>query len=70
MGIMLARVAWVIRIVMVVRTNRESIIPSRHNNEDIRWDRYMSRPKRDVMNANRIFIWIKDILIIMKLIII
>lgn len=64
-GIMLAKVMWVVRIVTVVRINRDNIIPSRHSSEDIRWDRYMSRPKRDVMNAIKIFIWVKDILIIM-----
>lgn len=40
---------------MVTRTNRDSIIPSRHRSEDIKWDRYISRPKRDVVNAIRIF---------------
>lgn len=69
-GIMLARVVWVIRIVTAVRTNRESIIPSRHSSEDIRCDRYISRPRRDVVNANKIFIWVRDILIIMKVVII
>lgn len=40
---------------MVVSTNRESIIPSRHSSEDIRWDRYISKPKKDVINANKTF---------------
>lgn len=70
MGIILARVVWVIRIVIVTRINRESIIPSRHSSEDIRWDRYMSKPRSDTVNANKIFRWVKDILIIMKLIIV
>lgn len=56
MGIMLAKVVWVIRIVMVTRVNKDSIIPSKQSSEDIRWDRYISRPRRDVVNAKRIFI--------------
>lgn len=35
MGNMLARVEWVFRIIMVMITNRESIIPSRQSSEDI-----------------------------------
>lgn len=55
-GIILARVKWVFRIVKVAITNRDSIIPSRHRRDDIRWDRYISRPVRDTVNANMIFI--------------
>lgn len=35
-GIMLARVKWVLRIVRDAITKRESIMPSRHSREDIR----------------------------------
>lgn len=40
------------RIVIVISTNKESISPSRHKRDDIKWDRYISRPKKDVVNAN------------------
>lgn len=56
MGIILARVKWVFRIVRVAITNKDSIIPSRHRRDDIRWDRYISRPVRDTVNATMIFI--------------
>lgn len=55
MGIILARVKWVFRIVKVAIINRDSIIPSRHRRDDIRWDRYISRPVRDTVNAIMIF---------------
>lgn len=32
-------VKWVLRAVNVIRTNSESIMPSRHRRDDIRWDR-------------------------------
>lgn len=51
-GRILVKVEWEVRIVMVTKTNRESINPSRHRREDIRWDRYMSRPRKDIINAN------------------
>lgn len=54
-GIMLARIKWELRIVIAMVTNSESIIPSRHSREDIRWDRYISRPRRDTVNANVMF---------------
>lgn len=37
-GVMLASVKWLFRIAMVIIMNRDSIIPSRHKREDIRWD--------------------------------
>lgn len=55
MGIILARVKWVFRIVKVAIINRDSIIPSRHRRDDIRWDRYISRPVRDTVNAIMMF---------------
>lgn len=32
-------VKWEFRAVSVIKMNRDSIIPSRHSKEDIRWDR-------------------------------
>lgn len=69
-GIILASVKWVFRTIMVAMTNSDSIIPSRHRSEDIRWDRYISRPTRDTVNARKILIWTSDMLVIMKLIIV
>lgn len=40
---------------MVIITNKESISPSRHKSDDIRCDRYMSRPRRDMVKAIIIF---------------
>lgn len=51
-GSMLFKVEWVMRIVIVTSTNKESISPSRHKRDDIKWDRYISRPKKDIVNAN------------------
>lgn len=38
-GIMLASVRWLFRIVTDIITNSDSIMPSRHSSDDIRWDR-------------------------------
>lgn len=38
-GIMLANVMWLFRMVTDIITNRDSIMPSRHSKDDIRWDR-------------------------------
>lgn len=57
MGLMLARVRWSFRIVTVIITKRDSIIPSKHSREDIRWDRYMSNPARDRVKARKILIY-------------
>lgn len=54
-GSMLARVEWVMRIVRVISTKRDSMRPSRHRSDDIRWDRYISNPRRDVIKAMVIF---------------
>ncbi len=59
MGIMLARVKCEFRIVRAARMKSDSIIPSRQSRADIRWDRYINRPTRDMLKAIRIFIWIK-----------
>ena len=39
MGVMLANVKWFARMVTVIMTKRDNIIPSRQRREDIRWDR-------------------------------
>ena len=53
MGAMLANVKWLLRIVTVIITNSDNIIPSRQSREDIRWDRYISSPIRDIMKAKK-----------------
>lgn len=60
-GNMVASVRWVFRMVIVIITNRESIIPSRHRREDIIWDRYISKPNREMVNAKSIFMQVRDI---------
>lgn len=60
-GIMLARVKCEFRIVRVAITNKDNIIPSRHKREDIRWDRYINIPIRDIANAIMIFMYTRDI---------
>lgn len=60
MGIMLARVKCEFRIVKVAITNRANIIPSKHKRDDMRWDRYISSPVRDTVNAVIIFMYTKD----------
>ena len=41
---------------MVAIINSDSIIPSRHRSEDIKWDRYINNPIRDTVNARKILI--------------
>lgn len=60
-GMTLAKVKWLFRIIRDAITKRESIMPSRHSREDIRWDRYIRRPARDIVNARIIFIYTTDI---------
>lgn len=55
MGIMLAKVRWELRIVTAMVTNRDSIMPSKHRRDDIRWERYISKPSSDTVNANIMF---------------
>ena len=38
-GVMLASVRWLVRIVTAIMTKRDNIMPSRQSREDIRWDR-------------------------------
>ena len=54
MGVMLASVKWLFRIVTVIMIYRDSIIPSRHRREDIKWDRYINSPISDMMKARNI----------------
>lgn len=54
-GIMLAKTRWELRIVTAIVTNRDNIMPSRHRRDDMRWDRYISRPRREVVNARAMF---------------
>ena len=61
MGIILAKVKCEFRIIRVAKINRDSIIPSRHRREDIRWDRYISSPVRDTVNAIIRFMYTMDI---------
>lgn len=55
-GSMLARVKCVVKMVTVIITNRDSIMPSRQRREDIMWDRYINRPIREIVNAKNMFI--------------
>ena len=59
-GIMLARVKCAFRMMRVAMINSDNIIPSRHRSEDIKWDRYINSPTRDVVKAMIIFIYTKD----------
>lgn len=52
MGAMLASVKWLVRIVVVIITNRDNIMPSRHSNDDIKCDRYINIPTREIVNAS------------------
>lgn len=49
---MLASVNWLLRIVIVIIMNRDSIMPSRHSSKDIRCDRYINIPVREIVSAN------------------
>lgn len=60
-GIMLAKVKCVFRIVRAAKMNNDNTMPSRHNNADIRWDRYINKPVRDTVKATRILMWTRDI---------
>lgn len=55
MGTILDRVRCVLRIMTVAITNMDNIMPSKHRREDIRWERYSNRPRRDVMKARIVF---------------
>lgn len=51
---MLARVICIVRIIIDIRTNSDNIIPSRQSRDDIIWERYISNPIREIVNAKRI----------------
>lgn len=40
-----------LRIITETITKIANIMPSRHSREDIRWDRYSSRPSREIVKA-------------------
>lgn len=61
MGAMLASVKWLLRIVIDIITNSDSIIPSRQSREDMRWDRYISSPMKDTMKAIKMLKYTMDI---------
>ena len=42
-------------MVIVIIMNSDNIMPSRHTSEDIMWDRYISRPIREIVNGRNIF---------------
>ena len=55
MGIALARVKCVFKMIRVDIIKSDNIIPSRHSSEDIRWDWYIGSPTRATMNATIMF---------------
>lgn len=55
-GIILEVVRCVFRIITVTMTNMDSIMPSRHRSEDIRWDRYSNRPNKEIVKASRVLV--------------
>lgn len=61
MGIMLAKVRWEFRMVIAIVTKRDSIIPSRQSSDDIRWDRYISRPNSDTVKATAMLMKVRVI---------
>lgn len=56
--------------VIAVIMNNDSIIPSKHSNVDMRWERKISVPKSEKINANMILKVTDGILVIMMKIII
>lgn len=60
-GNMLANVKCVLRIIIVPMMNSVSIIPSKHNREDIKCERYINSPRSATVNASAMFMWTKDI---------
>lgn len=55
-GTMLAKVKCEFKIVRAIRMNNDSTIPSKQSNADIRWDRYINKPTRDIVKAIRMLI--------------
>ena len=60
-GSILASVKCVLRIIIVPIINNVSIIPSRHNKDDIKCERYINNPRSATVNASAIFMLTKDI---------
>ena len=59
-GIMLAKVKCEFRTIRLAMRNSDNVMPSRHNSEDIKWDRYISSPTRASVKAIIIFVYTKD----------
>ena len=59
-GIMLAKVKCEFKIVRTARINNDNIIPCKQSSEDIRWDRYISKPIRDMVKVIIMFICTRD----------
>lgn len=55
-GMILARGKCMFKAIRVLIINNESIIPSRHSNDDIRCERYTNMPRSEMINARVIFI--------------
>lgn len=55
-GIILEVVRCVFRIITATITNIDSIMPSKHRREDIRCDRYSSRPSREIVKASKVLV--------------
>lgn len=53
-GVILARAGWLLRIITAAIMNIDSIIPCRHKSNDMKWDRYISKPIRDATNASSV----------------
>lgn len=56
MGSMLASVKCILSTIIAPIIKRVNIIPSRHRRDDMRCDRYISRPKKATVNASPMFI--------------
>lgn len=60
-GIILASVKWLLKIVIVNMTNRDSIMPSRQSKDDIKCDRYISNPTKEIAKARKMLMYTMDI---------
>lgn len=54
---MLANVKWAFKIITLAIINNDNITPSKHRNDDIKWDQYISDPIKDIVNAKMMLIW-------------
>lgn len=52
-GAIMERVECMFRQSREPRINSDSIIPSRHRRDDIRWERYINRPMKEIEKASR-----------------